>query len=131
MESGCSSTAMDPRYHVFCGDPAGEEVAAMSVCEAFSSRRDVTPRYALPREIGHYSLVQDGDDFKFVDGDGAKRYLRRRIPFCPIWNLNDGYAKALHANRISLTPAQCLLRWIIRNKEKVVALSTSEGQSER
>ncbi|XP_037276340.2 decapping and exoribonuclease protein isoform X5 [Rhipicephalus microplus] len=131
MESCCSSTAMDPRYHVFCGDPAGEEVAAMSVCEAFSSRRDDTPRYALPREIGHYSLLQDGEDFKFVDGDGAKRYLRRQIPFCPMWNLNDGYAKTPHVNWISLTPAECLLRWIIRNKDKAVTLSTSEGQSER
>ncbi|KAL1417854.1 hypothetical protein MTO96_026494 [Rhipicephalus appendiculatus] len=130
MESRCASAAVDAHYHALCSDPAGEQVAAMSVREAVSLCQDGPPRYGAPREIGHYSILADGDDFEYADGDVAKRYLRARIPFRPMWNLNDGYESAVRASWISLTPAECLLRWIIRNKGKVVASSTNEVQSE-
>lgn len=84
------------------------------------------PRYGAPCEIGHFSVRGEGEDFEYIDGAVAKRYLRARIPWRPMLSLNTGYAKAVRIMWESVTPRETLLRWVILNKDKVGMCSPDE-----
>lgn len=126
MQGGGESSAVDARYHKWCVVPAGEHIAALNVRDAVSSESGDCPRYDAPCEVGHYSLLGEGEEFEYVDGAAAKRYLRTPVPSEPMLNLNKGYANAVRISRISMAPRESVLRWVILNKDKVVKCSSNE-----
>ncbi|XP_075551168.1 decapping and exoribonuclease protein-like isoform X1 [Dermacentor variabilis] len=98
----------------------------MTVREALSWRHGDCPKYCAPCEIGHFTTQAEGEQYEYVDGAVAKRFLRARIPWRPMLNLNTGYEKAVRIKWESVARRETLLRWVILNKDKVGICSSDE-----
>ncbi|XP_065297553.1 decapping and exoribonuclease protein-like isoform X2 [Dermacentor albipictus] len=109
--------------------PAVERVAVITVREARTGCTEDFAGYGVPCEIGHYSV--QGEQCEYVDGAIQKRYLRASIPSNSDWDLNIGYEYAQHRTGESSPSTHNLLRWIMRNKDKVVTPSSQEAESPR
>ncbi|XP_049527990.1 uncharacterized protein LOC119462446 [Dermacentor silvarum] len=108
--------------------PAGEHVASITVRDALAEWNDDSAGYGVPCEIGHFSV--QGERREYVDGACSPLYLHVPVPWGPFWNLDSGYENAQRRVREYMPPTHDLLRWVIRNKDKVVTPSSAwETQS--
>ncbi|XP_075550444.1 decapping and exoribonuclease protein-like [Dermacentor variabilis] len=128
MDGACERSGVDARCHEWCVVPAGENVAALNVRDAVSSPSGDCPRYDVLCEVGHYSVRGEREEFEYIDGAALKRYLLTPIPWESMLNLNIGYTEAVRVNWITgkLAPTESLLRWVLLNRDKVVARSSNE-----